>query len=135
MQHIFNIGPWDAFRTNLDASDASAVTKNSKLPGIHNGEADAFRHCYWSCIMTIRMGEAQAKSVGDTHEEYAKNTQPKNEEIMDLHNNEQGRKCGLLSKSKDECNKGCISKLDSGDLWYIDKETNMLKTKMDIFTP
>ncbi|MFG0609847.1 DUF6973 domain-containing protein [Delftia acidovorans] len=133
LSHIWNIGPWDALSTRSDNKDALS-TAQRKFPRneLHNGKGDAFRHCYWSCIMSLRMGVDQAKSVGDTHEEYGtKAGQAKKEEIMDLHNNQKGRNCSLSSKTKNDCENKCQDSLDDGSLWFIDKDSGALTTSQD----
>jgi RHS repeat-associated protein len=133
LSHIWNIGPWDALSTRSDNKDAlSAAQRKFPRNELHNGKGDAFRHCYWSCIMSLRMGVDQAKSVGDTHEEYGtKAGQAKNEEIMDLHNNQKGRNCSLSSKTKKDCENNCQNSLDDGSLWFIDKDSGALTTSQD----
>ena len=134
LDHIFNIGPIDAINTNSDTQDALKTAEQSGLPGLHNGQADGFRHCYWSCIMAIRMGVEQAKLVGDTHEEYGtKNGQPKMEETMDLHNNSIGRTCSRSAKNKRDCEKQCKDKVKDGDIWWIEK--GKLTTSNDWMIP
>ncbi len=32
-----------------------------------DGPADAFRHCYWSCLMTLNIGEEDAIEIGNYH--------------------------------------------------------------------
>lgn len=59
----------------------------------HNGKADAFRHCFWSGLMTRQMGYDTAKGFGDRHEYGA--AEPEDERNMDLTNNEIGRQVGL----------------------------------------
>ncbi len=133
LSHIWNIGPWDDLSTKSDNKDALS-TAQRKFPRneLHNGKGDAFRHCYWSCIMSLRMGVDQAKSVGDTHEEYgAKAGQAKKEEIMDLHNNQKGRNCSLSSKIKNDCENNCQDSRDDGGLWFIDRDSGALTTSQD----
>jgi RHS repeat-associated protein len=36
------------------------------------GEGDAFRHCYWSALMTLQWDAATAKGFGDRHEQLTK---------------------------------------------------------------
>lgn len=55
---------------------------------LHNGEGDAFRHAYWSALMTREIGFLNTKAITDSHEE--SDTNPPDEKAMDLHNNLQG---------------------------------------------
>ena len=59
-----------------------------------DGPGDAFRHAYWSALMTRELGLATAKYVGDQHENLAGGNDPK-KEAMDLHNNHLGRQIAL----------------------------------------
>jgi hypothetical protein len=50
---------------------------------IHNGGADAFRHCDWSGMMTRKFGWDTAKGFTDRHEERTSDEQDDNERSMD----------------------------------------------------
>jgi hypothetical protein len=66
-------------------------------PGtLHNGPGDAFRHCYWSALLTRDIGFNNAKAITDAHEEFPHN--PAAEKQMDLHNNLQGMSIGIGHK-------------------------------------
>ena len=111
---VFAVGPIDALIANNLAQ--KALKKTQELSdelggGIHNGPADAFRHCYWSCLMSKEIGEEQSKKIGDIHEECASNQDPA-EASMDLHNNAKGRE---IAKNGD-CEKGCKESLKKGEL-------------------
>ena len=111
---VFAVGPIDALIANNLAQ--KALIKTQELSdelggGIHNGPADAFRHCYWSCLMSKEIGEEQSKKIGDIHEECASNQDPA-EASMDLHNNAKGRE---IAKNGD-CEKGCKESLKKGEL-------------------
>ena len=58
-----------------------------------DGFADAFQHCYWSARMTIGLGYADAKTIGDLHEHDSPDYTPARER-MDQWNNRQGRNLG-----------------------------------------
>ena len=59
--------------------------------GLHNGNADAARHAYWSGIMTIDWDSADAAGLGTAHEVTNLNENGKhNETVMDLENNADG---------------------------------------------
>ena len=58
----------------------------------HNNEADAFKHTFMQALLALHTSQNIAKSLGDMHERDGNlNKQPKGEELMDLHNNSQGR--------------------------------------------
>jgi RHS repeat-associated protein len=101
-----------------DAADRALTSaRNSGLSGLHNGPADAFRHCVWSCLMTAQMGASVAKIIADQHEDAGnRQGQPKSEEIMDQANNAQGRLCGL-DKNDKSCEQRCMDKYLSGGLF------------------
>ena len=65
----------------------------------NNDAADAFRHCYWSCCMTQRIGAKSAKRHGDAHEEFPSNLQC--EKDMDLYNNGVGRSVAQANPTGD----------------------------------
>ncbi|CAF0836331.1 unnamed protein product [Didymodactylos carnosus] len=66
-----------------------------------NGIGDAFRHCFWSSLMTVHIGSDKAKKIADNHELFGSNSVK--EQNMDYYNNEIGREIGrqiLLSAIK-----------------------------------
>jgi len=114
---IRGVGPVDANRARNNARDALSGAQASGLPGLHNGPADAFRHCLWSCLMTQSIGVDQTKIVGDTHEEIGRSQGPPDrEEQMDRKNNEVGRRCGLEENPK-TCAERCMDKHNLGALY------------------
>ena len=60
----------------------------------HNNEADAYKHTWMQTELALKGNQWLAKILGDMHEKDGniKNSQPKSEEIMDQHNNAEGRK-------------------------------------------
>lgn len=54
----------------------------------HNDKSDAFRHCYWSSLITRDAGVLAALSFTTAHEDFPSN--PPDEKDMDLHNNSVG---------------------------------------------
>ncbi|PKC68445.1 hypothetical protein RhiirA1_416908 [Rhizophagus irregularis] len=67
---------------------------------LHNGSGDAYRHCYWSGLLTFEFGVAGAKGFGDRHEESPDN--PPEEKAMDLNNNNVGRTVASQIKKGDK---------------------------------
>ena len=61
------IGPIDALEAKSIADNALVAAQRSGLSGLHDGPADAYRHCLWSCDMARSIGADQAKLVGDNH--------------------------------------------------------------------
>ena len=101
---VLAVGPIDAFTAWSLANQALSLAQNIGLPGLHNGHADAFRHCYWSCRMAQEIGVSQAKEVGDIHEDC--NPNPAAERAMDLFNNAKGRGFG---SSTGDCKDACYN--------------------------
>lgn len=92
---------------------------------IHNGGADAFRHCYWSGIMTSVYDSKTAKGFGDRHEDTPKPKDKKNaiqwqnEKDMDLFNNQKGRD---WMTSKVSIKDKCIEGVKKGNLRILTKK-------------
>lgn len=119
---------------------AEDVSKKYKW-SLHNGGADAFRHCYWSGLMTMAYGTGVAKGFGDRHEDIDAPEKPnkpntkdkkklkkweedvkkwkekyddwKNEREMDLHNNRKGRE---WASSSGGIYSMCIKGVEKNDL-------------------
>ncbi len=103
---ICAVGPVGAYQANNLRYEAMRVAKASGLPGVEDGQQDAFRHCYWSCRMAQEIGAISAKRVGDVHEECNRNKPGVTPEAiaMDLFNNSVGRSLG---KKGANCNDKC----------------------------
>jgi hypothetical protein len=105
---LSTVGPLDCQSANYDASIA-LQTAQARYPAytLHNDEADAFRHCFWSALMTQHIGVTQAKIVGDNHEQF--NEAPATEHHMDNFNNAVGLQVGLQTKTELEAEEMCAS--------------------------
>jgi RHS repeat-associated protein len=140
--HVVKIGPLDAIKAKRNASDATKkanqqyndfLSSGGKigLDSLHNGQADAYRHCLWSCEMSRSIGADQAETVGNIHEIYGtRSGQPPGEEAMDIHNNAQGRAAATLGCKKTpsrtpisvpnitcpSCSDNCLDLLKNGQL-------------------
>ena len=133
-----HIGLIPAHRAKKLADEALDAATKTGLPGLHNGPADAWRHCYWNCRMTQVIGKDDAEFVSENHEEHTDNN-PANERMMDTWNNEQGRECAqpaslkssaadgdyadqiqeMLDRPSVDCDACCQQRLDAGKLWVI----------------
>lgn len=114
---------WDLAQQSLDAAGEWAVQHNLPLDSLHNGAADAFRHCLWSCLMTQKMGADAALSISDSHERAGeRGGQPANEEQMDRANNFVGRSCGQGIGA--DCTQACTSRWMSGELYGLGGRRN-----------
>jgi hypothetical protein len=107
---------------------AAETYKNN---GSHNGIQDAARHAYWNCLLTRYFGEDYAKGITDGHEV---NTSSElfAEVIMDLHNNEEGRKIAQkhshdASNNYDCCRNAVINAVRNGYTLYFDDLANSNK--------
>jgi RHS repeat-associated protein len=119
----WNVGPVDALTGYNISQRALADAQNSGLPGLHNGPADAFRHCLWSCRMTQALGGEQAKLIADQHEEAgARQGQRPDEAMMDYANNHAGRQCGTQPGPNGQmpnCYDSCMDLLFNGKLFGL----------------
>ncbi len=80
------------------------------LHGLNGGPADAFRHCYWSCIMSKAIGGFKAYVVGVIHEDCNSNNTDAERE-MDIHNNWLGL---TLGQPTDDCEEKCLNAVKRG---------------------
>ncbi len=113
MSVIWNVGLIPGYRAKELAAEALEAAQQTGLPGLHNGPADAWRHCYWNCRMTNVIGKDDAAFIAKNHEEQAENN-PTAERMMDTWNNQEGQDC---SGNCDSC---CQKKLDAGKLWTLE---------------
>jgi len=79
------------------SDNVALAARESGLPGVHNGPADAYRHALWTARMTKKYGSLLARGLGVAHELHgigksiAKGESPAwRETAMDLANNERG---------------------------------------------
>lgn len=101
-------------RAAKDAADNALVQAPiafATAGACHNNQCDAFRHCYWSCLITINpnCGPARAKLVTSAHEA-CDDENPAGEEAMDEQNNGVGRGIGSEPGADDSsCYTGCYN--------------------------
>lgn len=93
-------------------SQAQAWYPSSML---YNGAGDAFRHCWWSALMTRNQSVYVAAIVGDLHEHYAVG-QPANEKDMDLYNNARGRDVAGMTVNDSHAANYCFNASLNGTL-------------------
>lgn len=112
-----------------EARSALALAAAYFRSGLHNGRGDAFRHCYWSAAMTIRLSQSKAREFGDLHES---DTDPNNvERRMDERNNAIGRSLGRIASSvyggsKSWAEAECLDRADNGRLWIINSRNRLV---------
>ena len=83
----------------------------------HNDRSDAFRHCFWSSLLSRDLGFFGAKAFTDAHESDPAN--PPGEKAMDLHNNAVGLKIGFfyfIPDSNSALSEKCFKALQNGEL-------------------
>ena len=98
--HVAVRHPLDAMVGVYDRNKAVAQTDHL-YPNdpLQNDEADAFRHAFWSYLMTKSMGAEHAKQFTDAHEISVPN--PIGERYMDLYNNRAGRNIAGANGNED----------------------------------
>lgn len=104
-------------RTDIDDvyRIASRWARESGLPGAHNGQQDAFRHCAGSCLARIHFGDGAATFWGWANECRGDlNGQPPSERQMDDANNQVGRDIGGAAAMPDACKNMCMGALHAG---------------------
>jgi len=103
-------------------SKSTAYTETKARFGYngHKDKTDAFRHCFWSAVLSRDIGYENAIKFTTAHENFPDN--PKHEKEMDLHNNKAGARLGLSKADNEKLSSYCNSKLLSGNLKVIKVE-------------
>jgi hypothetical protein len=96
---------------SLHVAEEIAIDKERR---IHNGDGDAFRHCYWSGLMTKEFGWETAKGFGDRHE--YNEDQHSFEASADLYNNRQGR---IWAQQVDDIGRRCLDGMLNNELQIV----------------
>ncbi|MDB5047815.1 MAG: hypothetical protein JWO30_886 [Fibrobacteres bacterium] len=114
-----DIGLSGAASAGFDAAIASKSAKRMGYEGESDGPQDAMRHCIWSCLMTQDMGEDNAATAGENHENAGDaKGQTCKERKMDEHNNKEGRKAGKSAGAR-SCQQMCMDSYAGGGLEVI----------------
>ncbi len=101
---------------SIKQSKEAAYAETKKRFG-HNGrndKSDAFRHCFWSAILTRELGYQNALKFTTAHESDPRN--PPLEKAMDLHNNSVGLSIGKAGGSNQQLSSRCMAALRNGRL-------------------
>lgn len=100
----------------IKASKESAYAETKRIFGRNglNDRSDAFRHCFWSALLTREIGYAAALRFTTAHESSPTNDPA--EKAMDLHNNSIGLKIGRINGSDYILSQRCMAALNSGQL-------------------
>ena len=133
MQDVWDAGALDTYKAGTVLKNkAEQSAKNFALliykgnrdlasKSIHNGIADAYRHCVWSCLMTLAFGEEDAKEIAYNHEVSGlRHKQPILEGWMDTYNNAIGRECAMDGLPM-TCDEKCKYKALNGILVKINQ--------------
>jgi hypothetical protein len=115
---IWDAGLIDTIRGNSQASRAGREAALTGYRGQRNGPRDALRHCIWLCLMVQNINEEDASEIGENHEENAEKLrppQPREEGVMDRHNNMIGVQCGL-EENPLSCRDRCLRRYHMGQL-------------------
>lgn len=93
--NLYSKHPWMALKAKNAATDAeNAACKYWQKYTLYQGNGDAFRHGYWSALLTKRIGRDWAYEIGLAHEGLSKSYQFNKQEDdtkMDISNNYLGR--------------------------------------------
>jgi hypothetical protein len=92
------------------------------LPGRHDGQADAFRHCWLNCQATRECGCVCAEGI-DAREWITSRGWIEAGDAMDLLNNHVGR---YLGEQQGSCEDLCLRALKSKDLVWFEVDPNRL---------
>jgi hypothetical protein len=87
-------------------------------------EGDAFRHCYWSALLTRDIGQDYSGFFTSLHEERDDN--PEDRKTMDLHNNGVGRWAFFPIKTDIGIARRCLKFLADGKLLVIASDPSKL---------
>jgi RHS repeat-associated protein len=103
-----------AIGAGIDAGIASTVANNSEFTG---DQKDAYRHCVWSCMLTVELGAEDAKAITDTYEDIGDDRgQSCASDQMDRANNGHGRDAAKGLWNPYDCINKCRCILKSGGL-------------------
>lgn len=99
------------------------------------GNGDAFRHAYWSALMTKHTTKDFAYKAGYAHEVYKPGTYDKISSLdikMDIRNNHLGRDYGTANKTKSDStiSNGLVKKVNAGDFVRIRTHTTGSKFEL-----
>lgn len=113
-RRLFNESPSRGVMTLKHGYTASLATDANWTSGFHNGNADAFRHCFWNALLTINIDRSWANNWTKAHEEFPGN--PPQEKLMDLRNNLNGQQIGIAYQTDDRSKSGCLAATKVGRL-------------------
>lgn len=97
----------------LKESRELAFSETKRIFGVNgrNDKSDAFRHCYWSALLSRKLGYINALEFTNAHESSSLNDPL--EKTMDLHNNSVGLKIGHSKLPSSPLSNECIAALNA----------------------
>jgi hypothetical protein len=103
----------------IKESKEEAFSQTKKKFGFNgrNDESDAFRHCYWSAILSRELGYYNARTFTSAHESSPQNIY--HEKMMDLSNNYVGLIIGRSGGSNNILSQRCTMALKKNRLKTI----------------
>lgn len=113
---------------NLATQASKEAEKRYKKYTLWQGNGDAFRHAYWSALMTKHISKDFAYKARYAHEGYKVGTYDDIKDLdakMDIRNNHLGRNYGSSNKSKSDTSisNGLVKKVTAGDFVRIRSHT------------
>lgn len=113
--------PFNAYQIRQNRGKAFRETERRFGMNGRNDESDAFRHCYWSALISRDLGRHEAIKFTTLHEMRPGNALA--EKSMDLRNNAVGAEIGKKGLTDEELSEKCYEAL----------ETGLLETVHDLF--
>jgi len=98
LMNTIGCSTWDLFEMPGIRDEAFQAERDVCGGNFRNDACDAFRHCYWSCLMAVEVGRRCARNVGNCHESCSNGSAA--EIAMDLFNNARGRHFGAICEKK-----------------------------------
>lgn len=111
--------PEDVFALKRARDEANAAVVRIFGRNGHNDESDAFRHCFWSALLSKELGMVRAIEFTTAHESGVLNSFP--ERQMDLHNNAIGLRIGNTRMVTTLIEAQCLKALKEGKLKVLRK--------------
>lgn len=120
----YAIGPFDCTSV-FEAAELARASQRSFSDDLNNDQQDAYRHCVWSCLVTVRIGAVQAKKALDLYEKC--NSENDDAECKDLWNNAIGRSIATQigqntgADTTAACEGACFGGAKNGNLQLTEK--------------
>ncbi len=116
---VLAANPWVIDDVEKYADMATNETNSRFGYSGHNDKTDAFRHCYFSALLSANIGYSTARNFVEAHELWDGN--PVNEFDMDMHNNYIGLKIGVFGGDNYTLSNKCMEALNGNKLKVMKK--------------